>query len=138
MNYRQFDNSQHDWQILHDICYGCGSENVKKSYAYLRTAQWQGGKRFFCDIFENDKAFFAGNMGRDHIRISDLAVVHGEQRLGLGTQIMLYEIVKARYWGLRKMTLRTAINEAGKRFWASLGGKIVGRSGEDWEMELRF
>ena len=138
MNYRPFDNSRRDWQILHDICYGCGSENVKKSHAYIRTAQWQGGKHFFCDIFEDGAAFFAGSRGQDHIRVVDLAVLLTRQHQGLGTQIMMFEIAKARSWGIRKMTLRTAMNEHGRNFWASLGGKITGRRGEDWEMELRF
>ena len=138
MNCRPFDSTQSDWQILHDICYDCGSENVKKSDAYIRTAQWQGKGRFFCDIFEDGVAFFAGSKGRGHIRVIDLAIHLGSQHKGLGTQIMLYEIAKSKRWGIRKMTLRTAMHEHGRDFWASLGGKIVGRRGEDWEMEIKF
>ena len=138
MNCRVFDNSKRDRQILCDICYGCGSMSIKKSFSYIRTIQLYGGKSFFCDIFGEDIAFFAGYKGREHIRVFDLAIMLSEQRKGIGTQIMLYEIFKAKKQNIRKMTLRTAINEQGQKFWMSLGGKIIGRSGDDWEMEIKF
>lgn len=138
MKVRAFNNSQQDWHIIHDICYNCGSKNVKKSFAYIRTAHLRYGKRFFCDIFDESTAFFVGYIGSKHIRIIDLAIISSEQRKWLGTQIMLYEISKARKQNIHKMTLRTAINEQGQKFWASLGGQFIGRSGDDWEMEIKF
>jgi len=133
----KFKGSPDEYKVIHDICYGCGSESIKKTYPYIRAAAWQGGKKFFLDVF-GGKAFFAAIRSKSHIRLIGIAVMSDIQQKGLGRRIMLYEMKKARFFDIAEITLRTSKTENGVAFWKSMGAVITGEKGEDWEMRLRF
>ena len=134
---RKFTGSKEDWQIVHDICYGCKSESVKNTYNYIRAAQYYGGKKFVLDIFD-DHAFFCGIRNTKHLRVICIAVKEEAQRNGIGRKILLYEMKKAAVAAIHEITLRTSQKEEGVRFWLAQGAIFTGRQGEDWVMRIRF
>ena len=137
MKVQKFKGDPADYKVVHDICYGCGSESIKKTYPYIRAAAWQGGRKFFLDIFDG-KAFFAGIRSKNHVRLIAIAVMQDFQQGGVGKRIMFHEMKKARVFGLSEITLRTSKTEKGILFWKAMGATITGEKGEDWEMRLRF
>ena len=135
MKVRKFTGSKQDWQLLHDICYGCGSESVKNTYPYIRAAQYYGGSKFICDIFD-ETGFFCGIRNATHVRVIAIAVL--EHRKGFGRRMLRYEMKKAAAAGIHEITLRTSQKEEGVRFWLAAGAKFTGRKDTDWVMQIRF
>jgi len=137
MKRRAFNSSKEDWKLVHDICYGCGSDSIKDTYNYIRAAQYYGGDKFILDIFD-ESAFFCGIRNRTHVRCIAIAVMSSAHRKGAGRKILMYEMKKASAAGIHQITLRTSRKEDGVRFWLAAGAKFTGRHGEDWVMRIQF
>lgn len=137
MSFRTVTDYEKDRQLIKEICYSCGSRSVKESFAYLRRARYQGGQRFFCDIFD-EVGCFTGVIAKDHIRMIVIAVIQTEQKNGIGRKIIKAEKLKALVRGIHRITFRTAQDETAVKFHMKLGARIIGKKGKDWEMELRF
>lgn len=136
MKCRNFRNG--DENIIKDICLNCGDENIKKEYSYFGVAKYRAGQKFFCHIFGDNEAFFAGIKNKSHFRILFLVLKQLVQGQGLGTKILSYEAACARKLGIRNFTFRTNMNGKAQFFWRSLGAKIIGRTNNDWEMILKI
>ncbi len=137
MKVRKFAGTKEDWQLLHDICYGCGSDSVKNTYPYIRAAQYYSGSKFICDIFD-EAGFFCGIRNATHVRVIAIAAMTEGQRKGFGRRMLHYEMKKASAAGIHELTLRTSQKEQGVRFWLAAGAKFTGRKDTDWVMKIRF
>ena len=133
-----FTDRPETWKLLHDICYDCGSNSLKKTNAYLRLAAFYGGKdKFYCDILE-DYAFFAAIRNKTHVRLIGIAVRKEYQGNGIGLALLKYEIAKICSFGLHEMTFRTSVAENAINWWKNVGAHKVRREQGDWVMSLKF
>lgn len=126
-----------DMKRLEEICKNSGSPRVKKSAAFLRTAQWQGKEKgnFIAETIY-DFAFYAGTFCKAHFNLVDCAVVQEKHGQGIGTILVSRMKQKCLERNIRVIRLRTAIDETAVDFWQKQGAKIVGYKGEDYVMEI--
>lgn len=126
-----------DLKTLEGICRKSGSERVKKSAAFLRTAKWysQGKGTFFAETVD-DIAFYAGTFCRSHFNLVEFAVVKEHQLKGIGGAMANRMKQKCRMRGVNSIRLRTAIGETAVDFWQKQGAKIVGCKDDDFIMEI--
>ena len=137
MKVRSFNGSAEDDQLIRKICFGCGSKAIQGSRGFIQRMCYLHPNEIIFDIFD-DKAFFFGWRGRQHVRCIAIAVLEEFQHDGIGKEIIFFETQKAVQLGINKMTLRTSKIESGVNFWLSVGTKIVGEKDLDWEMLLQF
>ena len=128
--------SGYDANLVEEICKGCASNNVKKSYAFLRVANYHSGDKFICEIID-DCCFFAGIVCKSHFRLIEIAVKEEAQQKGYGTALLLRMKKLCREKDLTKITFRTAKDETAVKFFKKKGGVIVGEKGNDYEMEMK-
>jgi GNAT superfamily N-acetyltransferase len=123
-------------EAIKKVFYGCGSRNVKKSYAYLRTLEWLGKEKLIVATVE-DYACVVLYRGVKSMRVIDLAILPEQQRKGLGSSMMQWVVTKARNEGKERITLRTDPEEGAFPFLTKMGFVPVRPNGEtDVEMEL--
>jgi len=73
-------------------------------------------------------AYYLGQDVLDEVHMMQLAVAPDFRRLGLGNDLMRYEIMRKRAAGMAEMLLEVrASNRAAQRLYASLGFKPIGR-----------
>lgn len=130
------------WTVTNDttakeICYGCGSDISKKTYAYFRTAQHYNADKVMSEMYGNKALYFA-TRAKNHIRLIEIAVRTEYQGQGLGRKVLNRLLTRAKALGITKITLRTPINEKAAEFWLHIGAKIVGVKDNDYEMELNI
>ena len=125
-----------DEKLCEKIARESGSKAVRQSIAYLRRAFFNNKNTFVCNIID-DKAFYAGNCGKTHFRLYEIAVVEDAQRNGYGKLMMLQIKQLCQKKGLTKITLRTSKSETAIDFWRKCGGVIVGENGNDYEVEIK-
>ena len=84
-----------DVKALENICRKSGSDRVKKSSAFLRTAFWYSReKRNFIAETIDDIAFYAGTFCKSHFTLVDCAVVKERHGEGIGTIISIKDETK--------------------------------------------
>lgn len=128
-----------DERNIHDICYGCGSDSMKRTHAYLRRAVNLAETSGVPIVYEtNGDAFYLATVARDHLRLIALAVIENAQGNGVGSAAVRRLKQIAVSIGKHRITLRTSMRERGKDFWLKQRARIVGVKGEDFEMELVF
>ncbi len=137
MKCRRFDGSEKDKELIHNICFNCGSTVMKRTFGYIERMMYFDSKKCVFDIFD-ESAFFFGVRGKKHLRCIGIAVMKSQQRQGIGRNILYHEMRKAKLHELNRMTLRTAKDETGIEFWLKMGATIVERKDTYWEMILNF
>ena len=113
----------------------CGNKSARDAVAYLRRAHYNNRESFVCELFD-DVAFYAGSVGKDHFRLYEMAVKEEYRGKGYG-KAMLVRIKKiCKEKGVSKITLRTSREDGAAGFYRKGGAIVVGRKGEDIEMEI--
>lgn len=67
------------WKVFNDktakeICYGCGSDISKQTYAYFRTALFYNADKVMSEIYDGKALYFA-TRAKNHIRLIEIAVL---------------------------------------------------------------
>lgn len=75
------------------------------SGAYIRTARYFGGDKFWCEILDG-KAFYYGIRGKAHFHLIAIAVRQEYQHQGIATKLLNRIMDRCRENGLNKITLR--------------------------------
>ena len=132
------------WTVYNDktakeICYGCGSDISKKTYAYFHAAQhyFYSADKVMSEIYDGKALYFA-TRAKNHIRLIEIAVRTEYQGQGIGRKVLNRLLTRAKALGTTKITLRTPINEKAAEFWLHMGAKIIGLKDNDYEMELNI
>lgn len=126
--------SGYDNKTIRTIVNNCGSKAIKSEIAYLRAQVYRSKDKVVIETVD-ETAFFAIYVGVKHIRLLFIAVEKENQGKGYG-KILFKRIVSiAKERGIPKITFKTSINENAIDFYEHIGAKIVGISGNDYEME---
>lgn len=130
------------WKVFNDkaakeICYGCGSDISKQTYAYFRTALFYNADKVMSEIYDGKALYFA-TRAKNHIRLIEIAVLSEYQGGGIGRIVLSRLLTRAKALGITRITLRTPINEKAAEFWLHIGAKIIGLKDNDYEMELNI
>lgn len=128
-----------DMKKLEDICRKSGSNRVKQSAAFLRTAQWYGKEKnnFIAETID-DIAFYAGTFCKSHFNLVDCAVEQQKHGQGYGRVLFSRMKQKCLERNIRLIRLRTSIDETAVDFWQKMGAEIVGLKGDDYVMEIHL
>lgn len=125
-----------DDPLVREISYDCGSESVRRSYQYIRAVAYRNRRHVCCVL--GDVGYFFGYFGKRHFRLVEIAVREREQGRGYGSELMRYLVQLCKDNGAERITLRCSIEEGSWPFYIVHGFGIVGRSGDDYEMELEL
>lgn len=126
--------SGYDKNAISRIANNCGSKSLKSEISYLGVQVYRSKEKIIIETID-ETAFFAIYLGKKHIRLIFIAVEEENQGKGYG-KIMFRRIVSiAKEKGIQKITFRTSMSENAIDFYEHIGAKVIGISGNDYEME---
>ena len=137
MKVRRFSGTPEDWNLVHDICFNCGSETLKKELGFIQKMWYFHAESCIFDIFE-DKAFYFGYVCKKHTRNLGIAVLQEYQNSGIASEITFFEKQKAVKLGIHKMTFKTKKSENTVGFHKKMGAKVTAEDSEHYIMEMNF
>ena len=125
-----------DEPIIKEICADCSSDNVRRAYAYIRFATFHQ-KDVLCEVLD-DVAFYVCYFGKKHCRLVELACKESHHRQGYGSAALKRIVEACKQRDIQTITFRCSSEEGFAWFYIAHGAQIVGKKGEDYEMELRL
>lgn len=121
--------------VVKDICYNCGSQISRRTYAYFRTMLHRSPGTFWSEVYDG-RAFYVANRCKNHVRLVEIAVRNDSKGQGIGKKVLFRLLSQMKRAGLYKLTFRTPIAEEAQDFWLHVGATITGLKDDDYEMEI--
>jgi len=128
-------------QLVHDICYGCGSAMSKRMYAYIRTARWYAKKSksiSFVGYVFGYVGFYCGLLMARDFRLIAFAVLEEHQGKGIGKAMLEHLKAMAAGHGAQRIVFKTESGSAAFAWWIKRGACPVRAVGGEVEMEVRL